>query len=270
VRTGKKWLCHILGPAKTTPPQAAGPQLFIWPEPRAYAAGRGPRARGGQRLHQRACGAVQLTAVLDRGKRAVSAAAAAPLRRRRRLAQRARAGAMPQGNYIELHHKRCAIPVGAEPTSAQLKRAGAAGMATVWTTSSGSASATRARRSASRLWRARCAAASRAPARGLLGESSPNPVPQLIGLKAKLYAKKRHSEKIVMKRTIAQHSERNNKHKAEEEVAKGAVPHYLLDREQASTLSPTPPAPRRMAAWPLRAHERRGGARGAAAAPAQD
>ena len=36
-----------------------------------------------------------------------------------------------------------------------------------------------------------------------------------------------------MKRTIAQHSERTNKHKAEEEVAKGAVPHYLLDREQA-------------------------------------
>ena len=61
---------------------------------------------------------------------------------------------------------------------------------------------------------------------------TPSP-PQLIGLKAKLYAKKRHSEKIVMKRTIAQHSERSNKHKAEEEVAKGAVPHYLLDREQA-------------------------------------
>jgi len=112
-------------------------------------------------------------------------------------------------------------------------------MATAWTTSSGSASATRARRSGSRRWRARCAAASRAPARGLPGESSPNPVPQLIGLKAKLYAKKRHSEKIVMKRTIAQHSERNNKHKAEEEVAKGAVPHYLLDREQARTLSPS-------------------------------
>jgi len=58
------------------------------------------------------------------------------------------------------------------------------------------------------------------------------PLPQLIGLKAKLYAKKRHSEKVVMKRTIAQHSERTNKHKAEEEVAKGAIPHYLLDREQ--------------------------------------
>ncbi len=36
-----------------------------------------------------------------------------------------------------------------------------------------------------------------------------------------------------MKRTIAQHSERTNKHKADEEAPKGAVPHYLLDREQA-------------------------------------
>ncbi len=54
---------------------------------------------------------------------------------------------------------------------------------------------------------------------------------QLIGLKAKLYAKKRHSEKVTMKKTIAQHSERDNRHKAEE-APKGAVPHYLLDREQ--------------------------------------
>jgi len=57
---------------------------------------------------------------------------------------------------------------------------------------------------------------------------------KLIGLKAKLYAKKRHSEKVLMKRTIAEHSERTNKHKADEEVAKGAVPHYLLDREQTA------------------------------------
>jgi hypothetical protein len=47
-----------------------------------------------------------------------------------------------------------------------------------------------------------------------------------------MYAKKRHSEKITMKKTIAEHSERDNKHKAEE-APKGAVPHYLLDREQA-------------------------------------
>lgn len=57
---------------------------------------------------------------------------------------------------------------------------------------------------------------------------------KLIGLKAKMYAKKRHSEKILMKKTIAQHSERTNKHKADDNVPKGAVPHYLLDREQTA------------------------------------
>ena len=72
------------------------------------------------------------------------------------------------------------------------------------------------------------------PGRPLLSSRSPHPPLQLIGLKAKLYAKKRHSEKILMKKTISQHSERNNKHKADDSVPQGAVPHYLLDREQAS------------------------------------
>jgi ribosome biogenesis protein NSA2 len=57
---------------------------------------------------------------------------------------------------------------------------------------------------------------------------------KLIGLKAKLYAKKRHSEKVTMKKTIQQHSERTNKHKVEEDAAPGAIPAYLLDREQTS------------------------------------
>ncbi len=35
----------------------------------------------------------------------------------------------------------------------------------------------------------------------------------LIGLKAKLFNKKRYSEKAKMKKTIAAHSERSNKHK---------------------------------------------------------
>ena len=57
---------------------------------------------------------------------------------------------------------------------------------------------------------------------------------KLIGLKAKLYAKKRHAEKVTMKKTIQQHSERTNKHKVEEEAAPGAIPAYLMDREQTS------------------------------------
>ena len=38
-----------------------------------------------------------------------------------------------------------------------------------------------------------------------------------------------------MKKTIAMHQERDNKHKAEDGAKSGAVPAYLLDREQVST-----------------------------------
>ena len=51
------------------------------------------------------------------------------------------------------------------------------------------------------------------------------------GLKAKLYNQKRFKEKAEMRKTIAMHDERNNKHAKPEEVEKGAVPAYLLDRE---------------------------------------
>eukprot|EP00126_Sphaerothecum_destruens_P013531 Sdes_comp23163_c0_seq1m21464 len=50
------------------------------------------------------------------------------------------------------------------------------------------------------------------------------------GLRAKLYSKKRHAEKVQMKKTIKMHEERENKHKDDEAVPKGAVPAYLLDR----------------------------------------
>ncbi|KAI8907399.1 ribosomal protein S8e/ribosomal biogenesis NSA2 [Gorgonomyces haynaldii] len=53
------------------------------------------------------------------------------------------------------------------------------------------------------------------------------------GFKAKLLNKRRHSEKIQMKKTIKAHQERNNKHK-EEPLQEGAVPTYLLDRETKS------------------------------------
>lgn len=53
-----------------------------------------------------------------------------------------------------------------------------------------------------------------------------------IGLKAKLFQKKRYSEKATMKKTIAMHNEREHKHKAEDGIQEGAMPAYLLDREQ--------------------------------------
>eukprot|EP00300_Choanocystis_sp_HF-7_P021038 c20726_g1_i1.p1 GENE.c20726_g1_i1~~c20726_g1_i1.p1 ORF type:complete len:261 (-),score=56.42 c20726_g1_i1:36-818(-) len=56
----------------------------------------------------------------------------------------------------------------------------------------------------------------------------------LHGLKAKLFNKKRYAEKAAMRKTIAAHSQRNNKHKAEGAVPEGAVPAYLMDREGVS------------------------------------
>ena len=56
--------------------------------------------------------------------------------------------------------------------------------------------------------------------------------PRDTGLKGKMYAKKRHAEKALMKKTIAMHEERDNKHKADDGVPQNAVPAYLLEREQ--------------------------------------
>lgn len=53
-----------------------------------------------------------------------------------------------------------------------------------------------------------------------------------LGLKGKMFAKKRHAEKALMKKTIAMHEERDNKHKAQDGAPQNAVPAYLLEREQ--------------------------------------
>ncbi|KAJ3117371.1 Ribosome biogenesis protein [Phlyctochytrium bullatum] len=55
---------------------------------------------------------------------------------------------------------------------------------------------------------------------------------KLHGFKAKLYNKKRHAEKVQMQKTIKMHEEKTKKQKAKDEpVAEGAIPTYLLDRE---------------------------------------
>lgn len=54
----------------------------------------------------------------------------------------------------------------------------------------------------------------------------------LRGLKAKFYNKKRHNEKIQMKKTIRAHEEKMNKSKPQKEQnSAAALPAYLLDRE---------------------------------------
>lgn len=66
---------------------------------------------------------------------------------------------------------------------------------------------------------------------------------KVLGLKAKIFAKKRHAEKATMKKTIAMHNERENKHKAVDENRGSAVPAYLLERDQVggAAFSHTPP-----------------------------
>ena len=54
------------------------------------------------------------------------------------------------------------------------------------------------------------------------------------GIKAKLLNKKHFKEKAELRKTLAVHDERNKKHSKEENVEKGALPAYLLDREQTT------------------------------------
>lgn len=57
---------------------------------------------------------------------------------------------------------------------------------------------------------------------------------KLHGLRAKLYQKKRHAEKIQMKKKIKAHEERNVKSSAPNEPSSTPLPQYLLDRSQAT------------------------------------
>ena len=57
---------------------------------------------------------------------------------------------------------------------------------------------------------------------------------QALGIKGKLHAKKRYAEKVQLKKTLAMHAESDGKRKAVAEPKQGAVPAYLLDREQAA------------------------------------
>jgi len=58
---------------------------------------------------------------------------------------------------------------------------------------------------------------------------------KLHGIKAKIYNKKRHNEKIQMKKTIKAHEEKKAKTTAPHALQDGAVPAYLLDRSSQSS-----------------------------------
>lgn len=54
----------------------------------------------------------------------------------------------------------------------------------------------------------------------------------LTGMRAKLYHQKRFKEKIALKKKIKAHEDKDAKTKDKEEPEPGAIPAYLLDREQ--------------------------------------
>eukprot|EP01088_Endostelium_zonatum_P017124 TRINITY_DN4900_c0_g1_i1.p1 TRINITY_DN4900_c0_g1~~TRINITY_DN4900_c0_g1_i1.p1 ORF type:complete len:285 (-),score=80.74 TRINITY_DN4900_c0_g1_i1:35-817(-) len=53
------------------------------------------------------------------------------------------------------------------------------------------------------------------------------------GLRAKLYHKKRHAEKVKMKKQLLMHQQRSNLQAKDETIKPGAKPAYLLDRQEA-------------------------------------
>ncbi|URD76183.1 Ribosome biogenesis protein NSA2, partial [Musa troglodytarum] len=54
---------------------------------------------------------------------------------------------------------------------------------------------------------------------------------KVLGVKAKMFAKKRYAEKVMMKKTLAVHAESSSRRKADDKVDVGAIPAYLLDRD---------------------------------------
>ncbi|KAL9683381.1 hypothetical protein QQ045_015203 [Rhodiola kirilowii] len=55
-----------------------------------------------------------------------------------------------------------------------------------------------------------------------------------LGIKGKMFAKKRYAEKAQMKKTLAMHEESTSRRKVDDNVQDGAVPAYLLDRENTA------------------------------------
>ncbi|KAG4130239.1 hypothetical protein ERO13_D09G130700v2 [Gossypium hirsutum] len=60
-----------------------------------------------------------------------------------------------------------------------------------------------------------------------------------LGIKGKMIAKKNYAEKALMKKTLAMHEESSTRRKVDDEVQDGAIPAYLMDRENTTLLSNT-------------------------------
>ncbi|CAH2050588.1 unnamed protein product [Thlaspi arvense] len=81
-----------------------------------------------------------------------------------------------------------------------------------------------------------------------------------LGIKGKMFAKKRYAEKAQMKKTLAMHEESSTRRKVDDNVHDGAFPAYLLDREsttRAKVLSNTIKQKRKEKAGKWEVHYRR-------------
>lgn len=67
------------------------------------------------------------------------------------------------------------------------------------------------------------------------GHDASEKAQNLRGLRAKMYAEKRHKEKIQMRKQIKAHEERNVKSAAPENDPSNPVPAYLLDRNNPTS-----------------------------------
>ncbi|KAM1346758.1 hypothetical protein ACFX13_036777 [Malus domestica] len=52
-----------------------------------------------------------------------------------------------------------------------------------------------------------------------------------LGIKGKMFAKKRYAEKALMKKTLIMHEESSTRRKVDDDVHEGSIPAYLLDRD---------------------------------------
>jgi ribosome biogenesis protein NSA2 len=81
------------------------------------------------------------------------------------------------------------------------------------------------------------------------GHKASDDAQKLTGLRAKLYQKKRHHEKIQMKKQIKAHEERNVKSSAPAEPSTTPLPQYLLDRSNPTNAKALSSASTSTLAW---------------------
>ncbi|KAG5063796.1 hypothetical protein JHK85_004979 [Glycine max] len=70
-----------------------------------------------------------------------------------------------------------------------------------------------------------------------------------LGIKGKMIAKKNYAEKAQMKKTLAMHEESSSRRKTDDNVQDGAVPAYLLDRDNTTRAKACSCLERRYVPW---------------------